>query len=150
MAILFCFLSCQADQSDQFQGSYAFIAFHQKKENAYQPHPWMQNGTGRLTYDGRGGMSLHMQPPHYQDTSLTKELFDQQYNIQTHSNYVYTGTYTFTKDSLFHHKITHSNPKYAKGSSPKAYKIKGDTLLLYSTIAQKEYRITWLKTKQKR
>jgi hypothetical protein len=98
---------------------------------------WHKGGDLYLIYDGLGGAALHSTPADYQ-LFFSKSNFNNSNTNRTNidslkylaENYTYFARCEIYNDTIFHKKITHTNPNEIGEIVKRKYRLINDTLYL--------------------
>jgi hypothetical protein len=150
-----CITKKGANMEDKFRGMWKLDKFE-----AYDSvsRKWADDITrigysGYILYDGLGHMSVHLMPKAYNDFDSDKNtdslsLEELQHLTKIYkSNYVYFANYKIENGTVFHSKLSATNPKDRGSIAIRDFEFKGDTLILKpkEKINGLRLRLEWIR-----
>ena len=143
---------------NELEGRWKYNTVERKTDNKWTTDLWMKDGTGYLIYNNKGHMAMHITPEGYSDTKIIWnrdslgfstwplfELMQEETGVYSLSNFVFTGNYMTSGDTLVHERLSHGNPQYFNHRIERRYKIDSDTLFIYPHIPNPFVRVVWIR-----
>lgn len=109
--------------------------------------------SGYILYDGKGHMGVHLVPAGYKDFNTGKNVdslsHDELKQLMEfyRSNFVYFSNYEIKDTSIFHHRLSATEPQNWGKTLVRDFHFNNDTLILtaHENIGASKLRLRWIK-----
>lgn len=127
--VLFSLLSLMGCQPENpFKGTWKIHRIEQQIKDKWEIAEWMKGGIGYLHY-GDSEMSLIFTPANYPETRT--------------GDYWYLARYHYSSDTVYHHRISHSDPEEIGLTGKRLFRFVEDTLILVAP--EHRLRLKWIR-----